>query len=319
MASALWPPQYSLFQYLRLKVIVTLLRLMLSVTNPAKLRRDRSLVPLDVRKERIKIPSRDLKRHILADVYYPPGYTSSSPAPVLVNWHGSGFILPLLGSDVLFCSRIAQAGIVVVDADYLKGPEHPFPGAINDVEDTFRWVAAQGGLDSKNVAVSGFSAGACLALVAASTLRKKQTQLNIRAVVSVSPITDLSMAPEERKVPHPIEAIPPWALHLFIDCYAPDKASRTNPAVSPAFADPADFPPTTAIVISEGDILWPEAERLAKEIEKLQNDAQHVVLHMLKGVSHGFSLGAEEGTLEWTRREEAHALATKVLKTAFGL
>jgi acetyl esterase/lipase len=318
MALFTWPPQYSFMQYLRLKISATLLRAMVSIPNRIKWNRDEALIPDNIQRELVKIPSRDPERQILVKIYYPPGYTSSSPAPVLINWHGSGFVLPLFGSDALFCSRVAQeAGIVVVDADYRKGPETPFPGAVNDIEDTFQWVAAQEGLDSNNVAVSGFSAGACLALVAATVLRTKQTLLDIQAVISIYPVTDLSKAPEEKKVPHPIDPLPLWGLHLFNECYVPDPAIRKSPLVSPSFAEVTDFPPITAILTCEGDILWPESAQLAKKLQRQKNQSQGVVLHLLKGVPHAFDKGAEEGTVEWTRREEAYTLAIKLLKTAF--
>lgn len=78
------------------------------------------------------------------------------------------------------------------------------------------------------VAISGFSAGACLALVAASTLRVAQSQLDIRTVVSFYPITHLAMAPEDEKVPRPINPHPIWARHLINDCYATDRESGTK-------------------------------------------------------------------------------------------
>ncbi|KAI1866405.1 hypothetical protein JX265_007706 [Neoarthrinium moseri] len=309
MALLTWPPQYSLLQYLRLKVTVTILRVFVNMIGREKIQRDRALVPNDVRQVKISIPSRDPKRRIAANVYYPPGYSTTHPTPVLVNWHGSGFVLPLLGSDVAFCSRIAQAaGIVVVDADYRKGPEHPFPGPLNDVEDTLQWVVTQEGLDAKNVGLSGFSAGACLALEAASTVRvdQNQEQLHIRAVVAFYPITDLAMAPEDKRVPRPIKPHPIWALHIFNDCYAPDPESRKNPAVSPSFVDVKSFPSLTAFILCEGDSLRPEATQLADRLQEQKNSSQDVVLHVLEGVPHGFDKGAQEGTLEWARREEAY-------------
>ncbi|KAK6203659.1 hypothetical protein LQW54_008865 [Pestalotiopsis sp. IQ-011] len=148
MALFTWPPQYSLLQYLGLKVTASLLRAFVSITGRERRKRDESLVRNVVHKETVGIPSRDPNRRIAANIYYPPAYSKSSPAPVLVNWHGSGFVLPLLGSEIVFCSRMAQAGIVVIDADYRKGPEHSFPGALNDVRDTLQWVATREGLDS---------------------------------------------------------------------------------------------------------------------------------------------------------------------------
>jgi acetyl esterase/lipase len=197
MALIHWPQEFSFFQYLRLKALVSLIRVLVKVVTFRAIRRDRLIAHKDVRKERVRIPSRDTGCVILADVYYPPGYTSSSPTHVLVNWHGSGFIIPCQGFDMLWCTTVAhEAGVVVVDGDYRKSPEHPFPAAPNDVEDTLRWVAEQGGFDAKRVAMSGLSADGCLALVAASTLRRKLAHLlDIRAAVAFYPWPTLQSRP----------------------------------------------------------------------------------------------------------------------------
>jgi hypothetical protein len=94
----------------------------------------------------LEIPSRDRGRSIPANLYLPPNaqLNPTSPLPVLINWHGSGFVLPGHGADAIFCARMAEtAGIAVLDADYRKGPEHVFPAAINDAEDALRWVNRQ--------------------------------------------------------------------------------------------------------------------------------------------------------------------------------
>lgn len=319
--------RHGFFQYLRLKVIVVLLRTYLRLTSGDKIRRDQALVPRDVKHERVKIPSREASRYILADIYYPPGFPSSSSAspqtlpPVLVNWHGSGFVFPLLGTDALFSSRMArETGTVVVDADYRKAPETPFPGPLHDAEDALRWVGTQSyRFDTTRVAVCGFSAGANLALTTATSLRKNLRGLvDIRVALINYGLLDLAADPVSKKVPRPINAHPIWALHMFNDCYAPDVESRTDPAVSPSFAHPEDFPPTVALLSAEGDTLWPEANTLAKNLE-VSSAPVKVVNKIFEGVPHAFDKGTEEGTVAWKRREEAYALMASLLKESFGL
>ncbi|KAF2185674.1 alpha/beta-hydrolase, partial [Zopfia rhizophila CBS 207.26] len=254
-------------------------------------------------------------------LYYPPGHSASLSAratPILVNWHGSGFIFPLLGSDSLFCARVARdTGLLVLDADYRKAPETPFPGPLHDVEDALRWVATQPKrFDLTRVAVSGFSAGGNLALVAASALKRTLVDLTIPVVVAIYPVTDLSIKPEAKTVPNPRKPTSPHIANLFNDCYAPDKAIRTDPRVSPSLADPADFPPTVAILTCEGDNLAPEANALA---DKLGDGQRKVVNRTLKAVHHGFDKGAKKGTNEWDQREKAYTLTVKTLKEALNL
>ncbi|KAK4108290.1 alpha/beta-hydrolase [Canariomyces notabilis] len=305
------------FTYLRLKVIVTLLRGLLVVQGYLPLRRDRLLAQkIPVHRERVRIPSRDPARFIDAYLYHPPS-PSSGPAPVVVNWHGSGWVFPLLGSDELYCRRIAhEASIYVLDADYRKAPENPYPGPLNDVEDALRWVGLQSSrFDPARVALSGFSAGAHLALVAASALRKSLAQLHLTivAVVAHYPETDLSAEPETKTVPAPIRPHPHAMLHFFHDCFVPDKDLRTDPKVSPSRADPAEFPPHVIMLTASGDVFSPEAVELAA---KLDDGRRTVVVKTLADVHHGFDKGAQRGTKEWDRREEAYEVVVKSLKDA---
>ncbi|RWA07308.1 hypothetical protein EKO27_g7797 [Xylaria grammica] len=77
------------FQYPHLKLLIVLLRVWVRFSSADKIRRDKALAPPDVEHERIKIPSREPGRYILADLYYPPGFRASSPLfprpPILVN------------------------------------------------------------------------------------------------------------------------------------------------------------------------------------------------------------------------------------------
>ncbi|GAW12346.1 hypothetical protein ANO14919_017120 [Xylariales sp. No.14919] len=81
------------------------------------------------------------------------------------------------------------------------------------------------------------------------------------------PSTDLVTPSRTRTIPKPIKLGPSWLFSLFIDCYAPDKGLRKDPAMPPLFADPADFPETVALITCEGDGLRPEAQGLAEKLK----------------------------------------------------
>ncbi|KAI1337617.1 alpha/beta-hydrolase [Xylariaceae sp. FL0016] len=310
-----------LFAYGRRKFFVTIFRSFIFVRNLILFARQDRVALQSIRRQRIHIPSRTARRSITADLYSPPGSRSNTaePRPVLVNWHGSGFIIPLLGTDYLFCDRVARdLGVFVIDADYRKSPEYLFPGALEDVEDVLKWVASQSHrFDVSRVAVSGFSAGGTLALVAASALRRETPELTIPAVVAFYPITNMTLAPEARDVPHPQKPLPPFLMELFFDSYAPDKTMRADPRVSPAMADPADYPSTVVMLTADGDTLSPEGDALAMTLD----DGTRTVVHRsFKGARHGFdSRRAEEGSMAGQQREEAYTLATNALKEAFAL
>jgi acetyl esterase/lipase len=304
--------QYTLFAYFRLKILATLLRVVVRFASASALHRDRVLsAKIDVRHDRIKIASRDKGRYLEADVYSSPNHLNAK-TPVLVNWHGSGFMFPLLGSDALYCSQIVRdTGITVIDADYRKGPETTFPGPLNDAIDTLKWVAAQDQFDVTRIGLSGFSAGGTIALAAASSSKEDRLEFEISTAIAMYPVTDLSIAPEAKTVPNPKRPHPHFMQHLFNECYAPDLDSRKHPRVSPSAADPAHFPATVLILTCDGDIFEPEASELA---QKLDDGKRRVIHRIMKDVHHGFDKGCGEGTSDWDRRNEAYALVVKVLQ-----
>jgi len=117
--------------------------------------------------EVLHIPSRDSGRTIKAYCYHSSNRpTQPSPVPVLVNFHGSGYVIPLHGSDDEFALKIQDnTSYTVLDVSYRLAPEHPFPAACKDAEDAVRYVLADlEKYDKNHISVSGFSAGGALAL-----------------------------------------------------------------------------------------------------------------------------------------------------------
>ena len=85
--------------------------------------------------------------------------------PVLVYFHGGGFVVGSLDTHDNVCQRLAdESGWTVVSVDYRLAPEHPFPAPLEDAYAAVEWVAdnpdAVGG--DGTVAVGGDSAGANL-------------------------------------------------------------------------------------------------------------------------------------------------------------
>lgn len=328
--------QISVLSSLRVRLIITFMRLYTRWIAIKPLRRDQYLAQskYSMRRKRVLIPSRDPGRHINADLYLPPQSSSGDRddvrpmlnRPILVNYHGSAFVLTgLLGSNVLYCARIAhELGIVVLDADYRRAPEHPFPAAIHDVEDVLRWVSglAMGSADSmvdkrhRQLALSGFSSGGSLALAAASVLRvaaEPPIQANICAVLGIYPSTNLVTPPEDKKPPKEgIGKSSPEFFRICLDCYVPDEEQRKDPLASPGLAKPEMYPQNVAIFTCEGDALAPEGISLAKRLQD-QDDSRYLVSEMLLGVPHGFDTGAEQGTLAWERREDMYATAVEMI------
>src|SRR3954453_15954122 len=73
-------------------------------------------------------------------IYTPPG---EGPFPLLVFFHGSGFVLCSLDTHDGMCRNLcAGAGCIVVSVDYRLAPEHKFPAGIEDCLYATRWSAS---------------------------------------------------------------------------------------------------------------------------------------------------------------------------------
>jgi acetyl esterase len=94
--------------------------------------------------------------------------------PVLVYYHGGGWVLGSLETHDVLCRELAaQADCIVVSVDYRLAPEHSFPAAVDDALAAYRWVVEhcrdfRG--DASRVAVGGDSAGGNLAAVVSREL-----------------------------------------------------------------------------------------------------------------------------------------------------
>jgi acetyl esterase len=110
-------------------------------------------------------------------IYHPLDPEPGVALPVLVYFHGGGFVLCDLDSHDSCCRRLANGiGAIVVSVDYRLAPEHPYPAAIEDAWAATEWAAAHAveiGGDPARLVIAGDSAGGNLAAVIAMTARDR--------------------------------------------------------------------------------------------------------------------------------------------------
>ncbi|MBU1431683.1 alpha/beta hydrolase [Myxococcota bacterium] len=96
-------------------------------------------------------------------------YTPYGPKrpPLIVFFHGGGFVIGSLGTHDAFCRSLAVASdAAVLSVDYRLSPENAFPAAFDDAMTAFDWAcdhASALGVDPTRIGVCGDSAGATLA------------------------------------------------------------------------------------------------------------------------------------------------------------
>lgn len=129
---------------------------------------------------------------LAARLYIPQG--ADEPGPMLVFFHGGGFVLGDLETHDAFCVRLADAAKVrVLACRYRLAPEAPFPTQLDDALAAFRAIrarAAEFGADPDALALGGDSAGGYLAVAATARLNAG-TPGAVKAQVLVYPLLTL--------------------------------------------------------------------------------------------------------------------------------
>jgi acetyl esterase len=205
----------------------------------------------DVTRQDTSFPARD--GHQVPLRVYRPAVSSVSrePLPVIVYFHGGGWVLGNTRMYDPLCSFLARAvGAVVVSVDYRLAPEHRAPQAVHDSVDSLRWLAehsgslgAQGG-DATGLAVCGDSAGGNLAAIVCQVVRDEDGPA-IAHQALMYPSTDATMSQpsilENANAPILTRA----KIDVFLDHYlGPDGLATDDPLVSPLWAaSHADLPP----------------------------------------------------------------------------
>jgi len=218
-------------------------------------------------------------------IFLPPG---PRPLPVLVYFHGGGWVIGSLDGYDSRCRLLAEwGGCAVVSVDYRMAPEYPFPAAVDDAYAATCWIAEHApdfGGDPRRVAVGGDSAGGNLATVVAMLARDKGgPRLTFQCLVY--PVTDTDTETRsymENAVGYNLTRD---AMRWFIEQYVPDPAQRKNPLVAPLrSADLSRLPPAL-VITAEYDPLRDEGEAYAFALEKA---GVKVELRRYDGMFHGF-------------------------------
>ncbi|WP_413300236.1 alpha/beta hydrolase [Bacillus sp. 1P10SD] len=182
---------------------------------------------------------------------------------VILYLHGGGYAFCSANTHRPLAARIGKAaGVKVLFPEYRLAPEHPFPAAIEDAINVYRWLIRQG-YDSKNIIFAGDSAGGGLSIAATLVLRDQNEPLPA-AIVCLSPWVDLTSSGESyRKNKEKDPYLNLGGVRKAASMYAGAEA-LDHPLISPVFADFTGFPPLF-IQAGNHEILQSDAEKLAAQ------------------------------------------------------
>jgi acetyl esterase len=269
--------------------------------------------PVNVGKvEHALIPSQDTE--IVARIYTPMGHSPKGGWPVLVYFHGGGWVIADLNVYDSSCRALCEgAGCVVVSVGYRQAPEHPWPAATEDAFAAVNWAREQAttlGWNVDLVAVGGESAGGNLAAVVSLMCRDQGVAPPVHQLL-IYPVTDMirgSNSPSalENATAHPLNRP---MLEWFYGHYA-GQSERTHPYLSPLYAQTHSNLPPATVILAQIDPLRSDGEAYAM---KLMDAGVPTVLKVYEGVTHEF-FGLAGLVNEAT---EAVALASKELRRAF--
>ena len=237
----------------------------------------------------VSIPSRE--GPIAARFYRP--HDDGIACPVLVFFHGGGWMLGSVDSYDTVCRRLAIKGrCAVLSVDYRLAPETTFPGAVNDAYAATLWAArnaAELRIDPQALAVGGDSAGGNLAAVLAQ-LSHDSADFRVALQVLIYPCTDMS-----REYPSYLRNASGYmltraAMAWFISTYVPNPADRLDERASPLLRPILTGLARALIICAEFDPLVDDNEAYALRLKEAGVPTR---LEFFPGMHHPFfTLGA---------------------------
>ena len=218
---------------------------------------------------------------------YWPG-PAGRPLPVIVYFHGGGFVLGSIATHDGICRSLAAGtSAIVISADYRLAPEHRYPAAALDAYAVLLWAREHAGPlggDRARIAVAGDSAGGNLA--AGCCLRARdEGGPPIAFQLLIYPYVDLVSGTGSRSELADGYFLTAAHLRWFCEQYLGRPERAAEPHASPARAGSLAGLPPALVVTAEWDPLRDEGARYADQVKAAGGQAWHC---RAEGLFHGF-------------------------------
>ena len=181
---------------------------------------------------------------------------------VVLYLHG-GYVCGGMEYARAFGAMVAvRCGVRVFAPAYRLAPEYPFPAALEDALESYQYLLNKG-YPPEKIALCGESAGGglcyCLCL--------KLKELGVPqpgGIIAISPWTDLTLSGSSYEENADDPSISREQLEFYAACYCAD---RTDPLVSPIFADLEGLPPSL-IFGAENERMFSDARDMADRLRR---------------------------------------------------
>ncbi|MFT3964777.1 MAG: alpha/beta hydrolase [Sphingobium sp.] len=201
--------------------------------------------------------------------------------------HGGAYIVGGGEAAKLAAAQIACAsGIRNVSLDYRMPPDHPYPAALEDAVEAYRWMLAR--YEPGKIAFYGGSAGANLALIC--LLKARDMGLPMPGALALhSPFSDMTQTGDSFYTNAGVDPILKERSEDLVTLFARGH-DLSDPLISPAFADYAGFPPTI-LTTGTRDLLLSSTVLVHRAMRRAGVRAD---LHVWEAMPHGMPHEAPE-------------------------
>ncbi|QGG51521.1 alpha/beta hydrolase [Lysinibacillus pakistanensis] len=207
--------------------------------------------------------------------------------PVIVYYHGGGWVFGNLESSDAGCQLLAEkAEAIVVSVDYRLAPEYPFPIPLHDAYDSLVWVyenIVQFGGDATTLSVAGDSAGGNLATVVAY-LAATLNGPAIQAQALIYPVVNVDFTTASYSAFGEHYGLDKQGMQWFAGHYT-NGQNYKDPLVSPLQIEDVSFLPKTIIIAAEADVLYDEGLAYAQKLAAAGVTVEHI---NMTGLIHSY-------------------------------
>ncbi len=192
---------------------------------------------------------------------------------VVLYLHGGGYACGTLEYAKGFGAMLAdQCGVRVFCIGYRLAPEHPYPAALEDTVEAYRYLLGKG-YSGRNITLCGESAGGGLCYALALQLKSMELALPA-GVVAISPWTDLTNSGASYEANRERD---PSLTKEVLDCYAGYYTTKpTEPLVSPLFGALQGMPPSLLFVGGD-EVLLSDTQQMHKALLAAKCDSTCIV------------------------------------------